>query len=70
MKGFIYTLVSALALTGCLFAVAGFAQNPASLNSAAVGNDLPAFLHYHPTDGASTGGKVRAAMRLDHVQPR
>ncbi len=32
-------------------------------------NDLPQFLHYHPTDGASDAGKVRKAMDPSHVYP-
>ncbi len=30
-------------------------------------NDLPAFLNYQPTDGATRGGAIRRAMRLGQV---
>ena len=36
---------------------------------ALMGNDLPVLLKYNPTDGASSAGKVRKAMKLTSVQP-
>jgi len=36
---------------------------------ALMANDLPAFLDYHPTDGATYAGSVRRDMRLSEVDP-
>ena len=34
---------------------------------ARMANDLPAFLNYQPTDGATRAGAIRAHMRLGQV---
>jgi hypothetical protein len=34
---------------------------------ARMANDLPAFLNYQPTDGATRGGAIRRDMRLGQI---
>jgi hypothetical protein len=73
MKCFLYSLLTTLALIGAVFAIAGFSQahaqdRLASGFHAAAANDLPTFLHYHPTDGVTRGGEMRRTMDLTHFQ--
>jgi hypothetical protein len=70
MKCFVYSLITTLALISAVFVLAGLTQAHAqgALKTAAAANDLPTFLHYHPTDGASRGGEMRRAMDLTHFQ--
>jgi len=68
MKSLIYTLIAAFALSGTVFAAAGFAKSYESAPFAATAHDLPTFLRYHPTDGDSQAGKVRRALDLTHIQ--
>ena len=79
MKRLVFTVTAAALLTLALlvaFQAASpnmrrfaYADRDWNRDMALMGNDLPVMLKYHPTDGASSAGKVRKAMKLTSVQP-
>jgi hypothetical protein len=79
MKRLMFSVIAATLLTIALWIafqaaspnMRGFAYADRDWNNemALMGNDLPTLLKYHPTDGASYAGQVRASMRLTSVQP-
>ena len=73
MKRLFYVVVTVLACVASYQAVAHSAHADKDRDwkreARLMANDLPTFLHYHPTDGASYSGKVRKAMDPSNVQP-
>ncbi len=71
MKGFLTAITTALVAVFAVYAVAhaGVLSKDMSRPARLMGNDLPAFLHYAPTDGAGYSGKIRRAMDPSSIQP-
>ena len=67
MKRLLYALIAAAVMTGAACAAIGFVFSATAPAKAQTANDLPTFLHYHPTDGDTQGGKVRRALDLRHI---
>ncbi len=71
MRKVFAALMLGVPMMGAIYGLSVCHAQPAEMrrNLALMANDLPAFLHYQPTDGASRSGQVRRDMRLTEVDP-
>jgi len=71
MRKVLAALMLGVPMMGAIYGLSVCHAQPVEMRRqlALMANDLPAFLDYHPTDGASYAGEVRRGMRLTEVDP-